>query len=405
MAGEGYEGRIIAGRYRLVSELGSGGFGQVWKAWDENLRVDVALKVVSLGQAGTPAERAERLMRAERESRHAAQLRTHPNVVAVHDVVVEEGIPWMVMELVSGRSLEQVIGDEGLIPVERAEGIAEAVLEALRAAHAIGIVHRDVKPANILLAGDGRVLLADFGIAVRDSDTKLTGTGMVIGSMEYIAPERAEGEDGGPASDLFSLGVTLYQAVEGFSPFKRASVSASLRAVLAHDPAPLPHPGPLAPLIMRLLAKDPANRPTAETALGMLRTRAPIPPAVTEPHFTADLPQPPQTQTLRTRPPQAKRVGVAVLGVLFIGLSITLAVGFGFFPNAADLAAPHPTVGFLTIGILSVFIWGCSWVGFLVLSESVISERTAHGLAKYGGGALVLLAVAGASQWADITVF
>lgn len=143
----------MAHRYRLVSELGAGGFGRVWKARDENLRVDVAVKAVSLTQAGSAEEQAERVARAEREARHAAQLRTHPNVVAVHDVVVEDGVPWIVMELVSGHSLEEAIRTEGRLAARRVQHIAQAVLEALRAAHAVGIVHRDVKPGQRAAGG------------------------------------------------------------------------------------------------------------------------------------------------------------------------------------------------------------------------------------------------------------
>ncbi|MGO4758134.1 serine/threonine-protein kinase, partial [Streptomyces sp. 2MCAF27] len=233
--------------------MGSGGFGRVWKAWDERLRVDVALKEVTLSQAGSGEERTERVNRAVREARNAAGLRTHPNIVAVHDVVREAGVPWIVMELVTGDSLEEEIRERGRIPAAEVRGIAQAVLEALRAAHAAGIVHRDVKPSNVMLADDGRALLADFGIAVHDADTALTATGGVIGSLEYIAPERIANGDDGPAGDLFSLGVTLYQAVEGVSPFRRTTPTASVAAVMAHEPDPPTHAGELAGLLMRLL--------------------------------------------------------------------------------------------------------------------------------------------------------
>ena len=268
---QGQQGRFIAGRYRLAdSPLASGGFGRIWKARDENLHVDVAVKEVLLSQAGTPQEREDRLARATREARHAAQLRNHPNIVSVHDVVVDDGAPWIVMELVTGRSLEQELHLCDRLPADRAATIAHALLSALGAAHDLGIVHRDVKPANVLLADDGRTLLTDFGIAVHELDTRLTGTGMVIGSFEYIAPERADGGEGGPASDLFSLGVTLYQTVEGFSPFRRPSASAALRAVLTHEPPQPQHAGPLSGLITRLLAKDSAQRPSVPEALTLI---------------------------------------------------------------------------------------------------------------------------------------
>lgn len=176
------------------------GFGRVWKAVDERLRVEVAVKEVLLPQGGPSEASAANAARAEREARHAARLRNHPNVVAVHDVVLDQGVPWIVMELVTGRTLDDEIRAVGAIPAPRLAAIGDAVLGALAAAHAAGIVHRDVKPANVLLADDGRVLLTDFGIAVHASDTALTAAGMVVGSFEYIAPERAEGREAAPAA-------------------------------------------------------------------------------------------------------------------------------------------------------------------------------------------------------------
>ena len=270
---QGNAAHLVAGRYRLDDHpLASGGFGRIWKARDESLHVDVAVKEVLLSRDGTAQERGDRVARATREAQHAAQLRHHPHIVSVHDVVVDGGVPWIVMELVAGRSLEKELELRGRLEVAEVARIAHALLSALGAAHALGIVHRDIKPANVLLADDGRILLTDFGIAVHDLDTRLTGTGMVIGSFEYIAPERADGGDGAPPSDLFSLGVTLYQAVEGFSPFRRPSASASLRAVMAHHPAPPQHAAALTDLITQLLAKDPDERPAIPAALALLGT-------------------------------------------------------------------------------------------------------------------------------------
>ncbi|MGW3564167.1 serine/threonine-protein kinase [Streptomyces sp. NPDC000941] len=282
MASETRVGRLVAGRYRLIDALGSGGFGRVWKARDERLRVDVALKEVTLSHAGSGAERTERVNRAIHEARNAARLRTHPNIVAVHDVVREDDVPWIVMELVTGGSLEEEIRERGRVPAAEVRRIAEAVLGALRAAHAAGIVHRDVKPSNVMLADDGRVLLADFGIAVHDADTALTATGGVIGSLEYIAPERIGHGDDSPAGDLFSLGVTLYHAVEGVSPFHRATPTASVAAVMAHEPDPPKHAGELARLLTRLLDKAPATRATVSEALAMLDTGPTVPVPVPE---------------------------------------------------------------------------------------------------------------------------
>ncbi|GAA4021855.1 hypothetical protein GCM10022247_52590 [Allokutzneria multivorans] len=263
------EERLVAGRYRLVRRVGAGGFGRVWEARDEVLHIDVAVKELWLPQSLSEAELAERLTRATREARNAARLREHPNIVAVHDVVVEDDIPWIVMGLVGGKSLAEQL-DEGPLPVDRVARIAADLLNALEAAHAAGVVHRDVKPANVLLAENGTALLADFGIAVHHTDTALTATGMLIGSVEYMAPERLNGIDGREESDLYSLGVTLFQAAEGTSPFRRETPTATLTAVLLAEAPPLSSTGSLATLITRLLEKDPAQRPGIAEARALL---------------------------------------------------------------------------------------------------------------------------------------
>ncbi|MGW4397188.1 serine/threonine-protein kinase [Amycolatopsis nivea] len=257
---EGRPDAMIGGRYRLTSELGSGGFGRVWRARDETLGVDVAVKEMRLPPSSSDAERAGRLKRAEREARHAARLRDHPHVVAVHDVVVEDGVPWIVMRLVDGQSLADRISAGALSP-EQAAPVAAALVDALSAAHDADIAHRDVKPANVLLTERGDVLLTDFGIATHDADTQLTSTGMFIGSVEYTAPERLEGRGNGAVSDLFSLGATLYHAVEGVSPFARDTAKATMAAILFEQPPPPRSAGRLTDLITRLLEKDPGDRP------------------------------------------------------------------------------------------------------------------------------------------------
>ncbi|MFC7592093.1 serine/threonine-protein kinase [Nonomuraea antimicrobica] len=267
-------GYLVGGRYRLITELGSGGFGRVWRAHDEILNVEVAIKELRLLPGISQTEQDKRLERTEREARNAVRLRAHQNVVAVHDIV-RDGLPWIVMELIDGQSLAQRLGTDGPLPVDRVAELATALLAALGAAHQAGIVHRDIKPGNVMLAGDGKVLLADFGIAVHTTDTTLTSTGMLVGSPEYMAPERLHGIDGLPASDLFSLGVTLYQAVEGVSPFSRNTHPAAMTAVMLEEPPPPLRAGPLAPLITRLLDKDPHRRPTVEQALALLGERQP----------------------------------------------------------------------------------------------------------------------------------
>lgn len=256
----GQASRVIGGRYRLESVLGSGGFGRVWRAHDERLHADVAVKEVAFPSGMSPDERATRLRRAERESRHAAALRGHPHIVTVYDVVIDDGRPWTVMQLVEGGSLADRLRD-GPLPVPVVTQVATALLGALRTAHAAGIVHRDVKPGNVILAATGEILLADFGIAVRKDDTAMTSGGF-IGSLPYAAPERLRGITDLPASDLFSLGVTLYEAVEGISPFRRDTDAATLAAVQRGEAPPPRRAGTLAPLISALMDMEPRRRPT-----------------------------------------------------------------------------------------------------------------------------------------------
>ncbi|WP_165546599.1 serine/threonine-protein kinase [Kribbella soli] len=271
MAEEVAPGYLVGGQYRLVELIGSGGFGRVWKAVDETLEVDVAVKQIWLPQSLSADERADALRRATREARNAARLRDHPNIVTVHTVVVDGDSPWIVMRWVEGQSLDSRIRTDGRVPVAEARRIATGLLSALEAAHAAGILHRDVKPGNVLLGRHDEVLLADFGIAVHPTDTTVTATGMFIGSAEYMAPERLRGSDE-PAGDLFSLGVTLYHAVEGVSPFHRTTAAATITAVMFDDPPELKHASDLTPLITALLAKDPADRPSIGAARQLLDT-------------------------------------------------------------------------------------------------------------------------------------
>lgn len=257
--------RLVAGRYRLLSVLGEGGMGTVWHAFDEVLRREAAVKEVR-ASVDLPAERSARLhARLEREAWAAARVNAR-GVVSVYDVVTFEGRPWIVMELVRGRSLADVIGSGGALPPKEVARIGVEVLAALCAAHGAGVLHRDVKPANVLLADEGRVVLTDFGIATVEGDSPLTITGEVVGSPEYVAPERALGRTPGAASDLWSLGTLLYMAVQGRSPFRRTTALATLRAIV-DDELPPPHrAGPLTPVIEGLLRKDPEQRMTAEEA-------------------------------------------------------------------------------------------------------------------------------------------
>ncbi|GAA1991430.1 protein kinase domain-containing protein [Catenulispora subtropica] len=271
-------GRVIGRRYRLVDRLGSGAFGQVWQAYDMHLGVDVAVKQVLLPMDGKGPQAAERVARAAREARNTARLRDCPNIVTVHDVHIETGAPWIVMQLVKGESLADRLSRGGPLAENDAVALARDLLRALAAAHAAGIVHRDVKPGNVLLAADGSALLADFGIAVRFDDQRVTRTGTFIGSPGYVAPERVISQDAGAVGDLFSLGATLYEAVEGVPAF-RADVIGS---VVAGQPAPLRRGGRLTPLITRLLDKDPATRPDVAAAFALVGDWTP-PPTVEAP--------------------------------------------------------------------------------------------------------------------------
>ncbi|NEA05023.1 protein kinase, partial [Streptomyces sp. SID10116] len=255
-------GRLIAHRYRLLGKLGHGGMGTVWRAKDETVDREVAVKEPRVPDHLPERERANVFERMRREARAAARL-DHPAVVNVHDVAVEDGQPWIVMELVQGRSLGAAL-QEGTLGAREAARIGLDVLNALDAAHQAGILHRDVKPDNVMLGRHDRVVLTDFGIAQIEGETNLTDTGGFVGSPEFIAPERVLGQRPGPASDLWSLGVVLYAATEGVSPFRRNNTPATLQSVLNATPAaPASASGPLAEAINRLLAKDPAHRPNA----------------------------------------------------------------------------------------------------------------------------------------------
>ncbi|WP_063729699.1 serine/threonine-protein kinase [Streptomyces sp. RTd22] len=255
-------GRLVGGRYRLLGRLGHGGMGTVWKAHDQIVDREVAVKEPRVPDHLPDRERQTVYQRMEREARAAARI-DHPSVVTVHDVVVEDGRPWIVMELVRGDSLADRLAEGTLDPREAAR-IGLAVLGALSAAHEAGVLHRDVKPDNVLLGRGDRVVLTDFGIAQVEGEQGLTETGGFVGSPEFISPERVLGQRPGPASDLWSLGVVLYAAVEGMSPFRRSHTPATLQAVLSAEPQrPARGPDALGSITMRLLLKDPAMRPSA----------------------------------------------------------------------------------------------------------------------------------------------
>jgi hypothetical protein len=263
-------GRLIAGRYRLEAPIGRGAMGVVWRARDLLLDRDVAVKEVQIAETLTEDERANAYQRTLREAKTAARL-NHPGVVTVYDVAEDEGRPWIVMQLVHAQSLDQVLATSGPLAPGRAAEMGRQLLSALTVAHAAGVMHRDVKPSNVLLSRDDRAVLTDFGIATFTGDPRLTQTGMVMGSPGFTAPERIRGDDATPASDLWSLGATLFAAVEGHGPFEqRGSALTTMSAIINEEAPPAPAAGPLGPVIAALLRREPADRPDSATASRMM---------------------------------------------------------------------------------------------------------------------------------------
>ncbi|MFF4745531.1 serine/threonine-protein kinase [Streptomyces sp. NPDC001268] len=335
-------GELVDGRFELIERLGSGGMGTVWRARDTVLHREVALKAVRPDASASEAVR-ERVLR---EARALARL-SHPHVVTVHHIVDAEPHPWIVMELVPGGSLQDRLARGPLTPPEAAR-IGRQVLSALIAAHAAGIQHRDVKPANVLLRPDGSAgpggaaaVLTDFGIAALQGSTSLTATGELIGSPEYMAPERVRGRDDDPASDLWSLGLVLYVGVEGVSPLRRPTTLATLAAVLDEPVPPPVRSGPLAPVLQALLVRDPAARPDAARLDTMLaQVEAGRAPYWAQPTMTTAAPPPapgpvPPVPTLLDSPrptapqppprlPESRRANRTPLVVAVIAVAVAL---------------------------------------------------------------------------------
>ncbi len=264
-------GRVVAGRYRLRRLLGRGGMGAVWLAVDERWRRPVVIKQLVLAGAATDEERLAAQARLRGEARLTARV-GHPGTVRIFDVAEEAGEPWIVMEVLPGWTLEAALCDQGPRSVGQVTGLGLQLLEVLEATHRAGVVHRDVKPSNVQLCGGARVVLTDFGIAATTRDGSGGFDGKVSGSPAYIAPEQVHGGKVEPASDLFSLGATLYAAVEGRSPFAKGCPVATLTAVVDDPPAPFLHAGPLGPVIEGLLAKDPGRRLDTGRARRALRS-------------------------------------------------------------------------------------------------------------------------------------
>ncbi|GGO89976.1 hypothetical protein GCM10012280_34430 [Wenjunlia tyrosinilytica] len=351
---------MIDGRFELLGRLGSGGMGTVWRARDTMLDREVALKEVrppdpAMLAADPTAARTLR-ERVLREARALARL-GHPNVVTIHHIVDAPDVPhpWIVMELVVGTSLHERLAQGPLWPNEAAR-IGRDVLSALRAAHEAGIHHRDVKPANVLLRANGSAVLTDFGIAGLRESTSLTATGELIGSPEYIAPERIRGDEGNPASDLWSLGMMLYVAVEGRHPLRRATSLATLAAVLDEPLPPPMRSGPLTPVLSATLVRDPAARPDAATLDRMLvnaergpQDAMPRPEPV---ELDGQWPPPPRTGPRATHDVRDARAGGArtaviasVVGVAVVSGIVTAVLAFAPFGHGTDKDAAGPAPG------------------------------------------------------------
>ncbi|GAA2493826.1 serine/threonine-protein kinase [Streptomyces longisporus] len=348
--------RVVDGRFELESRLGGGGMGTVWRARDLLLHRSVAVKEVrpadpDLAEYDPDSARMLR-ERVLREGRALARVQ-HPNVVTIHHIVDggEGTYPWIVMELVEGGSLADRLARAPMMPAEAAR-LGRGVLDALRAAHAAGVQHRDVKPANVLLRTDGRPVLTDFGIAAIRDSTALTATGSIIGTADYMAPERVAGSDGGPAADLWSLAMMLYVAVEGHHPLRRGTTLATLAAVLHEDVPPPKQAGPLAPVLAAVLVRDPGARPEAETVEHMLAaaeedghepaaTSYPLAP----PLNAVPAPVPTPSETVVPRPESQGRMRRAALASVAAAAVLVGGITWVAWPDGGDKASASPTTG------------------------------------------------------------
>nr|WP_051581421.1 serine/threonine-protein kinase [Pseudonocardia acaciae] len=296
-----HAGLLVADRYRLLAQIGVGAMGAVWLGTDQRLNRQVALKQVVLERGLDPRQASEARQRILREGRIAARLQ-HPHAVAVYDVTMQDGEPWLVMEYLRARSLASVITLDGPLTDRAVARIGAQLADALEAAHKVGIVHRDVKPGNVLLCADGAAKLADFGIARASGDVTVTQTGVLTGTPEYSAPEVARGGRPTPAADMFSLGATLYSAVEGRPPFDLSGNALAQMEVIASGAiVPPQRAGRLAPVLTRLLDPDPDRRPSAGDARGMLETGL-LDVGGTGPTREVAPPRPSERAALATRP-------------------------------------------------------------------------------------------------------
>ncbi|MGW6745136.1 protein kinase domain-containing protein [Streptomyces sp. NPDC055025] len=351
------EGRLLAGRYRLGAVLGRGGMGTVWRALDETLGRTVAVKELRFPSSIDEDEKRRLITRTLREAKAIARIRNN-GAVTVYDVVDEDDRPWIVMELIEGKSLAEAVREDGVLTPRRAAEVGLAILDVLRSAHREGILHRDVKPSNVLIAEDGRVVLTDFGIAQVEGDPSVTSTGMLVGAPSYISPERARGHKPGPAADLWSLGGLLYASVEGCPPYDKGSAIATLTAVMTEPLDPPKNAGALEEVIYGLLAKDPAQRLDDAGARALLVDIIEAPeqaPGVPEPgpDATRVVPLPPLPAEDKSARPAAGSAGDAggdrVRGALrSVRNAASATSGAGQRPEPVQPSRPSPPRASLT---------------------------------------------------------
>jgi serine/threonine protein kinase len=387
------EGKLIAGRYRLASRLGSGAMGVVWQAHDERLHRTVAIKQVLLPSALRDIEAEEANRRAMREGRITARLH-HPHAIAVFDVVEYEGQPFLIMEYLPSRSLATVLSIQGVLPPDTVARIGSQIASALAAAHVAGIIHRDIKPGNVLLADDGTAKITDFGISHAVGDVTVTATGMLAGTPAYLAPEVAQGNSAGFPSDVFSLGSTLYTALEGTPPFGlNTNAIALLHQVALGEIAPPKQSGPLIPLLLRLLQRNPEQRPTMSQAHDALATLAadlagsrgglaaptlPIsqndPPFERVPTTQPTLLEftPPQQTPIKSAPPQEMRTTVA-------STNEDATVGKPPTGSDRDGSPRHRRRGLLT-GIMAIVLLAAGVLATVLISNGKVTSGAITGV-------------------------
>ena len=381
------EGELISGRYRLVSRLGSGAMGVVWRAQDERLHRTVAIKQLLLPVRLSESEADEATRRAMREGRITARLH-HPHAIAVYDVVEHEGQPCLIMEYLPSRSLATVLSEQGVLLPEEVVRIGSQIASALAAAHKAGIVHRDIKPGNVLLADDGTVKITDFGISHAVGDVTVTATGMLAGTPAYLAPEVAQGHSAGFSSDVFSLGATLYTALEGTPPFGlNTNTIGLLHQVASAQITPPRQSGPLTPVLLGLLQRNPEQRPTMHQAHDALATLAASPtgpagglsaPASPPPRHNRPFEPVPRTRQtlLQAAPPEetSSPVGPTRLDIT-AGRPPTQSDHHGW-PGGRGLLAGVMTVVLLAAGV---------WVAVLISQSNVTGANATAPTSTSGG--------------------